>query len=116
MKSEEVEDYIEKQKSTQKEILKRVRKLILKTLPGCDEKMMWGVPVFAGGKFYIAAMKERVHIGFAINGLSKKEMELFEGSGKTMRHIKINSLGDIDEKKLAKLIKIVDKNAFCKPC
>jgi len=114
--NKEVEEYIEKQKSPQKEILQKVRKIFQKTLPNCEEKMTWGCVTFAGGKFYIAAMKNRVHIGFTINGLNKEEIGLFEGSGKTMRHIKIHSLEDIDEKKLVKLIKIVDKKAICKPC
>jgi hypothetical protein len=61
-------------------------------------------------------MKNRVHIGFAINGLSKEEIGLFEGRSKTMRHIKIHSLEDIDEKKLVKLIKLVDKKAICTQC
>jgi len=111
-----VDEYIEKQKPPQKEILKRIRKIFLKTLPSCEEKIMWGVVTFAGGKFYVAALKDRVHIGFAINGLSKEEVCLFEGSGKTMRHIKIRSLEDIDDNKLVQLIKIVDKKAVCKPC
>lgn len=114
--NKEVSEYIEKQKSPQKEILKKVRKLFFKTLPACDEKMAWGVPVFAGGKFYIAAIKNRVHIGFAINGLNEQEIGLFEGSGKTMRHIKIHSLADIDGKDIAKLIRIVDKKAVCQSC
>jgi len=113
---EEVEKYIEKQQALQKEILIKVRSLILETLPDCDEKSAWGVVAFAGGKFYIAALKNKVHVGFAINGLSKEEINLFEGSGKTMRHIKIHSLADIDEKKLVKLIKLVDKKAVCSPC
>ena len=111
-----VDEYIQKQKSPQKEILQKVRKIFQKTLPSCEEKMTWGVVTFAGGKFYIAAMKNRVHVGFAITGLNKEEIRLFEGSGKTMRHIKIPSLEDIDEKILVKLIKIVDKKAICKPC
>jgi hypothetical protein len=69
---------------------------------------------FASGKFYIAAMKTRVHVGFAITGLSKDEVSLFEGSGKTMRHIKIPTLESIDEERLVKLIKMVDKKAICK--
>ena len=112
----QVNEYIEKQKSPQKEILQKVRKIFQKTLPGCEEKKAWGVVAFSGGKFYIAAMKNRVHVGFAINGLSKEEMGLFEGSGKTMRHIKIHSLEDVDEEKLVKLIKMVDKKAICKSC
>jgi hypothetical protein len=112
----EIKKYIEKQKSPQKKILKKIRRLILKTLPGCEEKPAWGVIAFAGGKFYLAAIKDRVHVGFAINGLSKKEIALFEGSGKTMRHIKIHSLEDIDEKNLARLLKMVNKKAVCHPC
>jgi len=114
--NKQVNEYIEKQKSPQKEILQKVRKIFKKTLPTCEEKMMWGVVTFSEGKFYIAAMKTRVHVGFAINGLSKEEIGLFEGSGKTMKHIKINSLEDIDEKRLVKLIKMVDNKAICKPC
>ena len=112
----QVEEYIEKQKSPQKEILQKVRKIFQKTLPSCEEKMRWGVPTFAAGKFYIAAMKNRVHIGFAITGLNEEEIRLFEGSGKTMRHIKIPTIEDIDEKALVKLIELVDKKATCKPC
>ena len=112
----QVDEYIEKQKSPQKEILQKVRKIFLKTLPNCEEKKAWGVVAFAGGKFYIAAMKNRVHVGFAINGLSKEEIGLFEGSGKTMRHIKIHSLEEINEEKLVKLIRMVDQKAICKSC
>ncbi len=78
--------------------------------------MAWGVVTFASGKFYIAAMKNRVHIGFAVNGLNEDEISMFEGSGKTMRHIKIQTIESIDEIRLVKMIEIVDKKAICKPC
>ena len=112
----QVEDYIEKQKSPQKEIIQKVRNIFLKTLPNCEEKSAWGVIALGGGKFYIGAIKNRVHVGFAINGLNEEEIGLFEGSGKTMRHVKIHSLEDIDEKKLVKLIKLVDKKTICNQC
>jgi uncharacterized protein YdhG (YjbR/CyaY superfamily) len=112
----QVNEYIEKQRSPQKEILQEVRKIFRETLPNCEEELAWGVVAFAGGKFYIAAMKNRVHVGFAITGLNKDEMSLFEGSGKTMRHIKIPTLESIDSNRLVKLIEMVDKKAICKPC
>jgi hypothetical protein len=112
----QVEKYIEKQASPQKEILLKLREIFLKTISDWEEKQAWGVVAFAGGKFYLAAMKNRVHVGFAINGLSKEEIGLFEGSGKTMRHIKIYSMGEINEKNLVKLIKMVDKKTTCNPC
>lgn len=113
---EQVNNYIEKQDSPQKEILHKVRKIFHNTLQNFEEKIGWGVVVFSEGKFYIAAINNRVHVGFSINGLNKNEIDMFEGSGKTMRHIKIYSLDEIDEKKLAKLIKMVDNKSKCSKC
>jgi hypothetical protein len=110
----QVTGYIDKQQSPQKEILQKVRRIFQKTLPNCEEKMRWGVATYAGGKFYLAAMKNRVHVGFAITGLNKEEVSCFEGSGKTMRHIKIQTIEDIDKITLEKLIELVDKKAICK--
>ena len=114
--NQKIDEYITKQKSPQKEICQKLRRLFLKTLPKAQEEMKWGVPTFAGGKFYIAALKDHVNIGFAIKGLTKEEKAIFEGGGQTMRHLKINSLKDINEKKLVKLIKMVDKKAVCQSC
>lgn len=111
-----IASYINKQKSPQKEIIEKIRKIFLTTIPNCEEKINWGVMTFAENKFYLAAMKERVHIGFAIKGLSKEETSQFEGTGKTMRHLKIQTIKDIDEKKLIKLIKLVNKKAVCTSC
>jgi len=113
---ETVNEYISRQKSPQKEICKKLRQIILKTLPKSKGEMKWGVPVYGEGKFYIGSLKDSVNLGFAIGGLSKKETALFDGSGKTMQHIKIASLKEIDEKKIAKLLKLVDKKAVCEGC
>jgi len=112
----QIEVYIEKQKSPQKEILREVQKIFRETLSDSKEEMRWGVVTFASGKFYIAAMKNCVHVGFAITGLNSDEIALFEGNGKTMRHIKISSIDSIDKPYLAKLIKMVDQKAICKIC
>lgn len=42
----------------------------------------------------------RVHVGFAVEGLSKDELNLFEGNGKTMKHIQIPTMEGLDEKQL----------------
>ena len=113
--NEKVKEYIEKQDFFQKEIILKVREMFQKTLPNCNEKFAWGVIVYAGGKFYIASMKNRVHVGFAITGLNNEEIDMFEGTGRTMRHIKIHSLEDIREERLKKLINMVNKKASCPP-
>jgi hypothetical protein len=102
-----VTEYIEKQKSPQKEILKKLRNIILKTFPNIKEKMKWGVPSYENGKYYLVALKNHVNIGLSIKGLSKEELVLFSGSGKTMRTIEIKSLKDINEKDIEKLLRIV---------
>jgi putative endonuclease len=104
-----VQEYIEKQKSAQKEICIKLREIILRTFPDTKEEMKWGVPAFSGGRFYIGAMKNQVNLGFSINGLTEKQLALFDGSGKTMRHIKIRTLSDIDEKTIVKLLKTAGK-------
>ena len=114
--NDEITEYLKKQSSTQKAICRKLIGLIRITLPGIKEEKRWGVPVFGDGKFYVAAMKDHVNIGFAIRGLSVQELKLFEGSGKTMRHIKIASMKDIDETKIVKLIKLIDRKAVCESC
>jgi hypothetical protein len=67
-----------------------------------------GVPWYEG-KYYIVALKDRVNLGFSLENLSKEEKALLEGAGKTMRHIKIRSLKDINEKEIVRLLRIVNK-------
>jgi hypothetical protein len=112
----QIEAYIQKQKSPQKEIILKVREIFQETLPVLEEKKAWGVITYACGKFYLGAINNRVHVGFAISGLSTDEIGLFEGNGKTMRHIKIRTIDGIDKDRLVELIKLVDKKASSKPC
>jgi hypothetical protein len=102
-----VKAYIEKQKTPQKEICLKLRKIILKTFPKITEEMKWGVPVYGGGKFYIGAVKLGVNLGVSVKDLTEKEMNLFSGTGKTMRHIKILKAEDIDEEKIVRLLKLI---------
>ena len=54
-----VGDYIEKQKSPQREICQKLREIILKTFPNIKEEMKLGVPWYEG-KYYIVALKDHV--------------------------------------------------------
>lgn len=67
-----------------------------------------GVPWYEGN-YYIVALKDHVNLGFSLENLSKEEKALLEGAGKTMRHIKIRSLKDINEKEIVRLLRIVNK-------
>jgi len=102
-----VDEYIEKQESPQKEICEIVRHIIFRTFPNIEEKMKWGVPSYDDGKYYFVALKTHVNLGFSLKGLSKEEIALFDGRGKTMKHIELHSVKAIDEKKIVTLLKMV---------
>jgi hypothetical protein len=107
MKNKKIDDYVEKQKSPQKEICNKLRKIIFKIFPDVKEEMKWGVPSYADGKYYFVALTDHVNLGFSIKGLSKEKIALFQGSGKTMRNIEIKSEKEIDEKQIVKLLKLI---------
>jgi hypothetical protein len=106
---EKVSQYIEDLQSPHKEICLILRQIIFKTFPSIKEEIKWGVPNY-GNLYYFVALKDHVNLGFSIKNLSNDEIELLEGTGKTMRHIKIKKVEDIEEKKIIKLLKmVVDK-------
>ena len=112
---ETVEEYIKRQKNPQKEICSELRRLILKTFPGIKEEVRMGVPWYEG-RYYMVALKDHVNLGFSIEGLSKEELALFEGAGKMMRHIKLFSEKELDEKRITKLLRIARKSkCSCPP-
>jgi hypothetical protein len=99
----QVERYVERQSSPQKEIVETLRKIIVRTFPNVNEEMKMGVPWYEG-KLYVVALKDHVNLGFCLKGLSQKEKRLLEGDGRTMRHVKIHSLKDIDDKRIESLL------------
>lgn len=104
--SSKVIEYIEKQQSPQKEICRSLREIILRTYPSIKEEMKWGVPNY-GNLYYFVALKAHVNLGFSIKDLNVDETKLFEGTGKTMRHIKIKTIEDIKEENIVNLLKLV---------
>ena len=99
----DVDKYIAKQKSPQKEICRKLRKLILKVTK--KEEFRMGVPWY--GKYYIVALKDHVNLGVCIKGLPKNQLAMLEGKGKTMGHVKFFSVKGIDEEKIVRLLKSV---------
>ncbi len=110
--NEEVSKYIEKQVSPQKEICQRVREIILNTFPDIKEEMKWGVPAYADGLFYIVALKDHVNLGFSNKSLTKEELRLFDGNGKTTAHIQISETKNFNQTRIVNLLHLVkNKNS-----
>jgi hypothetical protein len=111
--NKKVNEYIQRQRSPNREICQRLRQLILRTFPGIAEEIKGGVPCYgitkdrSYGKFYIVSLKDHVNLGFSVEGLTQPQQRLLEGSGKTMKHIKVFSVQDIDEEYIVSLLKMV---------
>ena len=103
-----VDKYIEKQKDPNKKILKRLRKIIKKTVPRIKGEVKMGVPWYEG-KYYLVSLKDHVNMGFAFNSILEKYKDKLEGKGKYMRHIKFFTEEDVNEKELVTLIKATKK-------
>jgi hypothetical protein len=106
-----VDSYVEKQSSPQREICQKLREIILKMVPGVKEEMKWGVPTYADGRCYIVALKDHVNLGFSLDALPAREQKQLQGSGKTMKHIEVRSLKEIDQKGIIELLELVLKKA-----
>ena len=104
-----VNQYFKNQQSPQKEICQKLREIIVRNFPDILEEMKWGVPTYGGGKTYIVALKNHVNMGFSLKELSKEDQKILDGSGKTMKHMKIYSIDGIDEEKIVGLLKSIFK-------
>lgn len=109
---ERVKNYFDKQPEKHRQILEQLRKIIQTTFPDISEDFLWGVPVYDGGRFYLASLKNQVNLGVSIINLRKEEIALFEGSGKTARHIKIyDLLSKEEELNIISKLKLVKEKA-----
>jgi hypothetical protein len=95
----QVTEYINNASEDHKKIMTSIRRLIHQTIPGVTEEYKWNRPVFRLEKdfAYLKTAKKHVTFGFFnFEKINDKDNRL-EGSGKEMRHIKINSHNDIDQ-------------------
>src|SRR5690606_5869158 len=97
--NKEVTAYNENAAAEQKEMLETVRTLIQQAVPNVSEEFKWSRPIFKTSKdfAYLQANKNHVNLGFykGFENLNDPNM-LLEGTGKTMRHIKLKKASDID--------------------
>ena len=107
-----VDNYFSKLPKNKREICLALRNIILKNFREIQEEYRWGAIVYDNGRFYLAGVRQGVNIDFAIQRLSKEEISLFKGSGKTMRHLKFESIVEIDEKKLSNLLQLVKEKSI----
>ena len=106
--TENVDNYIKKKPSPQREICEKLREIIMRALPHVREEMKWGVPTYDGGTYYVVALNDHVNLGFTMVGLAADELSQFVGSG-TMKHIEIRTVGQIEEVHITRLLQLIWK-------
>lgn len=110
--NKQISEYINNAPKEQKEIMELISSLIHKNVENVTEELKWSRPVFKSTKdfAYLQANKNHVNLGFY------KDLEklndpkgVLEGTGKTMRHIKLKNISDIDSKRLSEWFMILTK-------
>lgn len=103
-----VTEYINSATSEQIEVLEQLRELIHKSVEGLSEEIKWGIPVFIKTKIfsYLRVSKNHIALGFYNIDRIKDSEGILEGSGKTMRHLKIKNKEEIKEELIEEWLKI----------
>jgi len=107
-KSQTVEDYVAARSASVRATLEALRLLIKSTLPDTTEGMKWGAPVYRGSDdhplVYLYGGKNHANLGFLRGAELDDPNKLLQGSGKSGRHIKINSSAEIQKEKIRTLL------------
>lgn len=109
--NQEVTTYIEDSVENHKEILTELRKLIFSIAPNTKEQFKWSRPVYGIDKdfCYFKTTKKHVTLGFFEFNKIKTNKHLIEGTGKSMRHVKLSSVSEIKDLQIKEMIKDVLK-------
>lgn len=106
-----VTEYIEKQKSPQKEIMNKLRKLIMETVPNAEELMSYGVPAFKENNSILMYSVFKEHFGIypgpAVITELKNELKGYKTSKGTVKF-------PLDKPMPVDLIKKIVKNSLKK--
>lgn len=98
---------IERMAESQRTIARAVDRLIRKVVPGTAGVVKWGNPVYqSAGRSFCALMETKAGVNLALPGVKLADPEkLLEGTGKTMRHVKLHSLEDVKRAAVAELVR-----------
>ena len=109
--NQEVTDYISKAKEEQIILLESIRQLIHEAVPGTTEAIKWRMPVFAKTKDYAYLRFSKNHLTFGFYNSERivDTNNLLEGTGKSMKHIKIRNKDDIDDSLISEWLKLISE-------
>ena len=109
--NQEVTKYIKASTESHQEILTELRKLIFSIAPNTTEQFKWSRPVYGMDKdfCYFKTTKKHVTFGFFEFNKIKTNKHLIEGTGKSMRHVKLSDVSEIKDLQIKEMIEEVLK-------
>ena len=105
--SDEVSNYIDSAPERFIVILKEIREIIHQTINNTNEEIKWGFAVFGNPKDFTYLRYNKNHVTFGFYHFDKisEQPGRLEGTGSTMRHIKLRKREDIDKELFSKWLK-----------
>ncbi|RKQ32662.1 DUF1801 domain-containing protein [Oceanobacillus halophilus] len=104
----EVDQFIFNLPDDIQELTNALREIILNASPDLVEEYKWSMPNYSNNGLvcYLQTAKKHVNLGFQKgNELENKDTHnLLQGTGKTMRHVRIKKMEDIQPEALTSLI------------
>ena len=88
-------------------VARALRSFVRKTVPGMKETVnAWGIPTFEAPDPFCFYMAGKNHVTFGFHfGTSLKDPEsLLEGTGRNLRHVKLRTVADLEQKSLRELV------------
>src|SRR5579859_5838567 len=101
-----IDQYVEKAGKL-KDVEKGLRALVKRTIAGCEEYVNpWKIPSFDSNGTVCGFMTGKEHVTFIfLRGAALPDPEgLLEGTGKSVRHVKVRTATDVKRPALKKLI------------
>jgi len=112
---DEVQSLLEAYPAEVRELALGARKLVLRVVPGAEEKVHrpWKTIAYGSSKKFCAISPYRswVNIHFHRGASLSDPSSLLEGNGKSARHVKVTSAGDLRSRALASLIRAASREA-----
>jgi len=114
MKGESIDDWIARQPAERAQLLGGLRNLIHETLPGLREMVKWSQPCFGYeekgmGLGSLVCHREHVNLQLSRGAEIEDVDSLIEGSGKSMRHVKLWPGKPFPEESLVRILKAAAK-------
>jgi hypothetical protein len=99
--------YVRYENPELRRVMRGLRSFVRKCAPGTNETVnAWGIPTFERKDPFCFFMVGKNHVTFGFHfGTSLPDPEgLLEGTGKNMRHVKLHTMEDLEQKGLRNLV------------